>query len=104
MLIHSDSRSLFVFFFSFKCIGLCSLNLGEEISSKLWVDTRLNTNIIIFSDAAIAGVAAYNNHKLKKEASRASVDDSKANINESNINESELAESEPLVASSASSK
>lgn len=99
MLIHSDSRSLFVFFFSFKCIGLCSLNLGEEISSKLWVDTRLNTNIIIFSDAAIAGVAAYNNHKLKKEASRASVDDSKANINES-----ELAESEPLVASSASSK
>ena len=99
MLIHSDSRYLFLFFFSFKCIGLCSLNLGEEISSKLWVDTRLNTNIIIFSDAAIAGVAAYNNHKLKKEASRASVDDSKANINES-----ELAESEPLVASSASSK
>ena len=73
--------------------------MGEEISSKLWVDTRFNTNIIIISDAAIAGVAAYNNHKLKKEASRASVDDSVANINES-----ELAESEPLVASSASSK
>ncbi|KAK7840556.1 putative sugar phosphate/phosphate translocator [Quercus suber] len=76
-----------------------STDLGEEISSKLWVDTRFNTNIIIISDAAIAGVAAYNNHKLKKEASRASVDDSQANINES-----ELAESEPLVASSASNK
>lgn len=63
------------------------------------MNTRFNTNIIIISNAAIAGVAAYNNHKLKKEASRASVDDSGAKINES-----ELAESEPLVASSASSK
>lgn len=69
------------------------------LSALLFADTKLTVINLFGYGIAIAGVAAYNNHKLKKEASRASVDDSQANINES-----ELAESEPLVASSASSK
>ncbi|KAL4598572.1 hypothetical protein ACB098_11G046000 [Castanea mollissima] len=69
------------------------------LSALLFADTKLTVINLFGYGVAIAGVAAYNNHKLKKEASRASVDDSEAKINES-----ELAESEPLVASSASSK
>jgi hypothetical protein len=46
--------------------------------------------IIFFFYAAIAGVAAYNNQKLKKEVSRGSVSDPEQSV--------------PLATSSASSK
>ncbi|KAH8518669.1 hypothetical protein H0E87_000496 [Populus deltoides] len=47
------------------------------LSALLFADTKL-TIINLFGYAiAIAGVAAYNNHKLKKEASKGSSDESK---------------------------
>ena len=67
------------------------------------VKTSFNINIITFFYAAIAGVAAYNNHKLKKEASRASVNDSEqVEFVPVATNDREHAESVPT--NSASSK
>lgn len=60
------------------------------LSALIFADTKL-TLINIFGYAiAIAGVAAYNNHKLKKEASRTSTND-----------ESEPTQSIPLVSSNS---
>ncbi|KAK4342178.1 hypothetical protein RND71_037994 [Anisodus tanguticus] len=62
------------------------------LSAILFADTKL-TLINLFGYAiAIAGVAAYNNHKLKKQTSRASSD------------ESEPTQSIPLIQSSNSNK
>ncbi|KAH9779687.1 putative sugar phosphate/phosphate translocator [Citrus sinensis] len=45
-------------------------------SALLFADTKLTIINLFGYGIAIAGVAAYNNHKLKKEASRAISDDS----------------------------
>lgn len=62
------------------------------LSALLFADTKLTIVNLFGYGIAIAGVAAYNNHKLKKEASRRS------------SSESQNAESIPLTSSSASSK
>ncbi|KAL7218473.1 hypothetical protein ACSBR2_011687 [Camellia fascicularis] len=58
------------------------------LSALLFADTKLTMINLFGYGIAIAGVAAYNNHKLKKEASRGSSD------------ESQHAESTPLTSSS----
>ncbi|XP_047254370.1 probable sugar phosphate/phosphate translocator At3g14410 isoform X2 [Capsicum annuum] len=60
------------------------------LSALLFADTKLTLINLCGYAIAIAGVAAYNSHKLKKEASRVS------------SNESQAAESIPLVSPSAS--
>ncbi|KAF6171152.1 hypothetical protein GIB67_013295 [Kingdonia uniflora] len=46
------------------------------LSAVLFADTKLTFINLLGYGIAIAGVAAYNNHKLKKEASRASSNES----------------------------
>ncbi|KAA8528848.1 hypothetical protein F0562_036203 [Nyssa sinensis] len=71
-------------------------NKMKETSSLMQVDLdgieNLFNSMIRLDVVAIAGVAAYNNLKLKKEASRGP------------SNESQQAESKPLVPSSTSDK
>lgn len=62
------------------------------LSALLFADTKLTIINLFGYGIAIAGVAAYNNQKLKKEVSRGSISDP------------EHAESVPLTTSSASSK
>lgn len=64
------------------------------LSALLFADTKLTIINLFGYGIAIAGVAAYNNHKLKKEATRGS----------SSGSDSQHAESIPLVASSTSDK
>ncbi|KAL0416861.1 UNVERIFIED_CONTAM: putative sugar phosphate/phosphate translocator [Sesamum latifolium] len=58
------------------------------LSALLFADTKLTLINLLGYAITIAGVAAYNNHKLKKEASHVSSD--------------ELAQSLPLVSTSTS--
>lgn len=62
------------------------------LSALLFADTKLTLINLLGYAIAIAGVAAYNNHKLKKEASKHSSDDS------------ENSESVPMVTSSGPNK
>ncbi|GMN62230.1 hypothetical protein TIFTF001_031313 [Ficus carica] len=62
------------------------------LSALLFADTKLTLINLLGYAIAIAGVAAYNNHKLKKEASKHSSDDS------------ENPESVPMVTSSGPNK
>ncbi|KAI8557963.1 hypothetical protein RHMOL_Rhmol04G0051700 [Rhododendron molle] len=62
------------------------------LSALLFADTKLTIINLFGYGIAIAGVAAYNNHKLKKEATRGT------------SNESQQAESIPLTSSSTTEK
>lgn len=68
----------------------CMNRTGVILKKRTYILS--NQGIVIILCTAIAGVAAYNNHKLKKEATRVG------------SNESQHPESIPLASSSSTSK
>ncbi|KAJ0975691.1 hypothetical protein J5N97_017656 [Dioscorea zingiberensis] len=60
------------------------------LSALLFADTKLTVINLVGYGIAIAGVVAYNNHKLKKEASRLSTEGSTVTENQENSEEVRL--------------
>ncbi|KAI7995046.1 putative sugar phosphate/phosphate translocator [Camellia lanceoleosa] len=89
MLLIISVISFGVLVVSYEEIDINWIGVIYQMGALLFADTMLTMINLFGYGIAITGVAAYNNHKLKNEASRGSSDD-----------ESQHAESTPLTSSS----